>query len=85
MVRPVMLLRERARLTSAVAASLTAPFFFLSGCASVGIQDQGFLAKSNMQFSDSPVGNADGSLLSQIEPGSAGSGGSQAGGCVACK
>jgi hypothetical protein len=56
-----------------------------TGCAPVGAHQQRFVSKPNMQFSDSPVFNYQHKLLSQIEPGSATSGGAQAGGCTSCK
>ncbi|MDA0750810.1 MAG: hypothetical protein O2964_08885 [Verrucomicrobia bacterium] len=58
---------------------------FLSGCKAVPLQDQRLVSKHNMTFSDSPVFAYQSTVLTQIEPGTAGSGGAQAAGCTACQ
>lgn len=57
----------------------------LAGCASVPVYEQGLVSQNGMTFSDNPVQNDQINLLSQIEPGSAVSGGGQAAGCTACR
>jgi len=56
----------------------------LTGCA-VPVQQQRLVSKANMQFSDSPVFNYQSKMLTQIESGTAASGGSQAAGCTSCR
>ena len=56
-----------------------------SGCASVAVYEQQYVSKSGMTFSENPVENDRVNLNSQIEPGSAVSGGAQAAGCTACR
>jgi len=58
---------------------------FLSGCKVVPLQDQRLVSKHNMTFSDSPVFAYQSAVLTQIEPGTASSGGAQAAGCTACQ
>lgn len=55
------------------------------GCKSVPAMDQRLVSKPNMVFSDSPVFAYQWQVLTQIEPGSALSGGAQAAGCTACR
>lgn len=55
------------------------------GCASIPLYEQQVVSKPGMTFSDNPVENSSINLLSQIEPGSAVSGGGQAAGCTACR
>lgn len=57
----------------------------LAGCTSVPVYEQGLVSRNGMTFSDNPVQNEQINLLSQIEPGSAISGGGQAAGCTACR
>jgi hypothetical protein len=57
----------------------------LSGCKAVPIMQQRLVSKPNMVFSDSPVFSYQSQVVSQIEPGSALSGGAQAAGCTACQ
>ena len=57
----------------------------LSGCRAVPLQDQRLVSKYNMTFSDSPVFAYQSTVLTQIEPGTASSGGAQAAGCTACQ
>ena len=56
-----------------------------SGCKAVPIMEQRLVSKPNMVFSDSPVFAYQSRVVSQIEPGSAMSGGAQAAGCTACR
>ncbi|MCH6255505.1 hypothetical protein MLD52_03020 [Puniceicoccaceae bacterium K14] len=56
-----------------------------SACTSVPVYEQQFVSRPEMTFSDSPVENSSINLISQIEPGSAVSGGGQAAGCTACR
>jgi len=57
----------------------------LSGCASVPVYEQQYVSKSGMTFSENPADNDRVNLISQIEPGSAVSGGAQTAGCTACR
>ncbi len=65
--------------------SLSTALWGLVGCASVPVYEQGLVSQNGMTFSDNPVQNDQINLLSQIEPGSAVSGGGQAAGCTACR
>ena len=56
-----------------------------AGCKSVPAMEQRLVSKPNMVFSDSPVFAYQWQVLTQIEPGSALSGGAQAAGCTACR
>jgi hypothetical protein len=56
-----------------------------AGCARVGVHQQRLVSKPNMVFSDSVVFGYSNRLMPQIEPGSAFSGGAQAGGCTSCR
>ena len=57
----------------------------LWGCASVPVYEQQYVSKSGMTFSENPTDSDRVNLISQIEPGSAVSGGAQAAGCTACR
>ena len=57
----------------------------LIGCKAVPLNQQGLVSKPNMTFSDSPVFAYQSNVLTQVEPGTAGSGGAQAAGCTACQ
>ena len=57
----------------------------LCGCANVPVYEQGLVSKVGMTRSDSMVEGDRVNLLSQIEPGSAVSGGAAAAGCTACR
>lgn len=57
----------------------------LSGCTSIPVYEQQLVSRPGMTFSDSPVESTSINMLSQIEPGSAVSGGGQAAGCTACR
>ena len=70
------------RLTTSV---LAVSALGLAGCASIPIYEQGLVSQDGMTFSENPVQNDQINLLSQIEPGSAVSGGGQAAGCTACR
>ncbi len=56
-----------------------------SGCSTVPVYQQGHVSKSGMTFSDNPTETDSINLISQLEPGSAISGGAQAAGCTACR
>ena len=56
-----------------------------TGCKAVPVMQQRLVSKPNMVFSDSPVFSYQSQVLTQIEPGSALSGGAQAAGCTACR
>lgn len=56
-----------------------------SGCKAVPVMQQRLVSKPNMVFSDSPVFSYQSQVMTQIEPGSALSGGAQAAGCTACR
>lgn len=58
---------------------------WLLGCKAIPLNQQGLVSKSNMTFSDSPVFAYHSNVLTQLEPGTAGSGGAQAAGCTACQ
>jgi hypothetical protein len=55
------------------------------GCAGVPAYQQALVSKPGMVFSDSFVGNPSVGLQTQIESGTAVSGGAQAAGCTACR
>ena len=55
-----------------------------TGCKVVPVMQQRLVSKPNMVFSDSPVFSYQSQVVTQIEPGSALSGGAQAAGCTAC-
>ncbi len=57
----------------------------VSGCRAVPVMEQRLVSKPNMVFSDSPVFSYQSQVLTQVEPGSALSGGAQAAGCTACR
>jgi hypothetical protein len=57
----------------------------LCGCRAVPVSQQRLVARPNMQFSDSPAYSNGAAVLSQIESGSAVSGGAQAAGCTSCR
>lgn len=59
--------------------------FWLMGCKAIPLNQQGLVSKPNMTFSDSPVFAYQSNVLTQVEPGTAGSGGAQAAGCTACQ
>jgi len=56
-----------------------------TGCVSVAPNEQRLVSKPNMVFSESAVFGYENKLLSQMEPGSAFSGGCQSSGCTSCK
>ena len=58
---------------------------WLMGCKVIPLNQQGLVSKPNMTFSDSPVFAYQSNVLTQVEPGTAGSGGAQAAGCTACQ
>src|SRR5262245_31133346 len=58
---------------------------FLCGCVRVGVHEQRLVSKPNMTFDESVVFGTRPALTVQIEPGTAFSGGAQAGGCTSCK
>ena len=58
---------------------------FLSGCANVPVYEQELVSKIGMTRTDSMVEGDQVNLISQIEPGSAVSGGAVAAGCTACR
>lgn len=64
---------------------LATAVFVLAGCAGVPAYEQGLVSKPGMVFSDSFVGNPRVDLQTQIEAGTAVSGGAQAAGCTACR
>ena len=55
------------------------------GCTQVPVYQQVHVSKTGMLFSDSLVCSPRPNLVTQIEPGSAASGGAQAAGCTACR
>ena len=55
------------------------------GCTSPDVTRQRLVSKPGMQFSDSSVFRYYCGLLTQIEPGSALTGGAQAAGCTSCR
>ena len=57
----------------------------ISGCANVPVYEQELVSKVGMTRTDSMVEGDRVNLLSQIEPGSAVSGGAAAAGCTACR
>ena len=56
-----------------------------SGCATIELHEQRFLAKPSMEFSDSAVFSDYSALLPQVQSGLAISGGSQPTTCTACR
>ena len=75
--------RHWLKLVGALGISF-ATVLILSGCESVGPNEQRLVSKANMVFSDSAVFGYENKLLPQLEPGSAVSGG-QASGCTSCR
>ena len=57
----------------------------LTGCASMGVGDQRFVSKPNMEFSRSAVYSYSSKIMPQIQPGLAVSGGAQASTCTSCR
>jgi len=57
----------------------------LSGCTGLSPADQRLVSKPNMTFDENAVFDDRSTLIVQVEPGSAFSGGAQAGGCTSCK
>lgn len=57
----------------------------LVGCANVPVYEQELVSKVGMTRTDSMVEGDQVNLISQIEPGSAVSGGAVAAGCTACR
>ncbi len=57
----------------------------VGGCANVPVYEQRLVSKVGMTQTDSLVQGDQVNLLSQIEPGSAISGGAVAAGCTACR
>ena len=57
----------------------------VGGCANVAVYEQELVSKVGMTRTDSMVQGDQVNLLSQIEPGSAISGGAVAAGCTACR
>jgi len=57
----------------------------LAGCVSVGVEDQRFVSKPNMEFSRSAVYSYSSKIMPQIQPGLAVSGGAQASTCTSCR
>lgn len=57
----------------------------VSGCASVGPEQQRLVSKPNMQFSRLVAFSYTSKLMPQIQPGLAISGGAQASTCTTCK
>jgi len=55
------------------------------GCTQVPVYQQVHVSKTGMLFSESLVASPRPNLITQIEPGSATSGGAQAAGCTACR
>lgn len=57
----------------------------LVGCVHVPVQEQRWVSKSNMQFSQTRVFRDENGLRSQTEPGAVGASSSQSVGCSACR
>ncbi len=76
------MLKSNNRLKKILQSSIC---LLLGGCANVPVHQQRLVAKPNMTFSDSLVFNYGNSLQSQIEPGSATTGGAASSGCTSCK
>lgn len=57
----------------------------LAGCKSAGIRDQRLVSKPNMTFSEAAAFSYEYKLLSQLESGSAASGGARSSGCSSCR
>ena len=69
-------------------AKWTLPLVLLglfTGCANVPVYEQELVSKIGMTRTDSMVEGDQVNLISQIEPGSAVSGGAVAAGCTACR
>ena len=69
----------------AFVAFLLASTLLTLGCSSVSVAEQRLVSKRNMLFAESSVFSDSPSFHSIVEPGTAGSGGGQAGGCTSCK
>lgn len=68
---------------AAAGGGLTA--LFLTGCVTVGVEEQRLVSKPNMQFSKSAVYSYSSKLLPQVQPGLATSGGAQPSTCTVCR
>lgn len=69
----------------AVSVVILTASVFLGGCANVPVYEQELVSKIGMTRTDSIVEGDQVNLISQIEPGSAVSGGAVAAGCTACR
>lgn len=78
-----LLMKNRYFLSSFVLSGLI--FTLFSGCANVPVYEQELVSKLGMTRTDSMVDGDPLNLISQIEPGSAVSGGAVAAGCTACR
>ncbi|GAB5562916.1 MAG: hypothetical protein SynsKO_45630 [Synoicihabitans sp.] len=56
-----------------------------AGCSQVPLSQQRLVSKSAMGFDNSAQGHPNVNLMSQVEPGTAASGGAQAAGCTSCR
>lgn len=72
---------------SNLVAVLAASTFALSmvGCTQVPLAKQRLVSKSSMSFDSSAHGHPVVNLMTQLEPGTAASGGAQAAGCTSCR
>lgn len=78
-----MELKRRSLLVTILSCGALA--LMLSGCTHVPVYEQELVSKVGMTRTDSMVEGDQVNLISQIEPGSAVSGGAVAAGCTACR
>lgn len=83
--KPALILMTVSPSRLSATASLALVALLLSGCESVPVYEQELVSKTGMTRTDSLVEGDRINLLSQIEPGSAVSGGAVAAGCTACR
>ena len=70
---------------SAIVFVVLSAFLLPVGCSHVPVYEQELISKVGMTRTDSMVEGDQVNLISQIEPGSAVSGGAVAAGCTACR
>lgn len=74
---------KRGRVVAVLAVSIFA--LGMAGCTQVPLAKQRLVSKSSMSFDTSAHGHPVVNLMSQLEPGTAASGGGQAAGCTSCR
>ena len=77
--------RARGKAAARLCLVVVSVLVLLTGCASIGVNDQRLVSKPNMQFSKSAVYSYSSKILPQIRPGMDVSGGAQASTCTLCR